>query len=301
MTGPANNKGTKSGLLNVIAMPIVLIVLATAFLIYNLVSTISVLVNGGEIVYDEEVLKNYLSTNYSESFKGTGIEQKSGMVIFFLYNEDTKQMEFTVKAGDNIRSDVTAIFATDSEFGTYLKNNVKSDNYEATLSKSLSGVMTHMAAKVKALDLTSNFSKNYDSSKLTDPSLKIKEGFGFTVKNDEIKASLDTFEAQTGIPVVIVLDTAVNAFGRTTPVTDILMIVLLVAVIALCTASMIKKIRTYNRLVNDFGDAREPNKVHVNARSPYYDEDDDEPIEGEAKDVSDDEDEEESKSEDEEE
>jgi hypothetical protein len=64
---------------------------------------------------------------------------------------------------------------------------------------------------------------------------------------------------------------------------------------------MIKKIRTYNRLVNDFGNASEPNKVHVNARSPYYDEDDDEPIEGEAKDVSDDEDEEDDKSEDEEE
>ena len=293
MTGPANNRGAKVGLINVIAMPIVIIALATGILIYNLVSTISILANGGEIVYDEEVLNTYLTTNYSDSFKGTGVEQQSGMVIFFLYNEDTNQMEFTIKPGSNIRSDVTAIFATDSEFGTYLKNNVKSDSYEATLSKSLSGVMTHMAEKVEKLDLTSNFSKNYDESKMAGSALKIKEGFGFTVKNDEINASLAAFEAETGIPVVIVLDTAVNAFGRTTPVTDILMIVLLVAVIALCTASMIKKIRTYNRLVSDFGNAAEPNKIHVNARSPYYDEDDDEPIEGEAKDVSDDESEEE--------
>ena len=59
MTGNYNQQGRANvSLFSVIFTPIVILVLATALLVYNLIGLIGVLVNGGEIVYAEETLNN---------------------------------------------------------------------------------------------------------------------------------------------------------------------------------------------------------------------------------------------------
>ena len=264
-------------LFSVISTPVLIILLATALLVYNLITLIGVLVNGGEIVYEEETINKYVSSVYDGSFKKASAP-KSGLAIMFFYNEDTNVMEYTIKAGANVSTYVTAIFATDSKFGTLLKSNVKMESYKTSLAAGLSTTMAKMADEVVKLDLISNFVYNHDMGNMPSSVAIVKDKNVISEENAAvITEALEKFTKETGIPVVMTIDSAVNAFGRKIPVTDILMVVLLIAVIGLCTYNLVKKIRDYNRIKNDFG-VEEPNRIHVNARSPYYDEEDDEPV-----------------------
>ena len=269
------NQQQKVGLLNVIMTPIIILVIATAILIYNLVSLIGVLVNGGEIVYDQTVLDEYVSKAYNGAYE-TSSAKESGLAIIFFHNEDTNAVEYLVSPGSNISSYVTEIFGTESEFGKYLNENVHKDSYKETLASDLSSAIIHMADKVAELDLISNFVKNHDLSNM--PVSHLVDNTAFALDASTVNSALNTFTEATGIPVVMVVDSAEAVFGRTIPTTDILMVVLILVVIGLVTASMVKKIKAYKTMENDFGTQSE-NRIHVNARSPYYDEDDEDEAE----------------------
>lgn len=287
MTGPANNKGAQGGLLNVIMMPVILSALILGILIYNLVSTIIVLSNGGEVVADEEKLNAYVEA-YAKDFEDPTYI-KNAIVVLPLYDEDAEALVFYVRGGGNVNAEVTNMFSA------FEGKVVGTPSYQTEFTNGLIAAMVHMSAEYVKLDLRDSFIKNFDENKMPSPDAIQKEGFPYAINTEVLELELASFEAQTEVPVIVIADTAANVFGRETPVMDIIIIVLLAAVLALSIASLVKKIRTYNRLVNDFG-AQQANPIRVNARSPYYDEDDedDEPINGEATEV-DDEDEEETK------
>ena len=277
MTGNYGQQGRGNvTLFSVISTPILILVLATVLLVYNLIGLIGVLVNGGEIVYAEETLNNYINTTYDNSFKNSSAKN-SGLVLMFFYNEDTNTMEYTVKAGSNVSTYASAVFGTDSKFGAYLEKNLKMENYKATFGDTLAAAIDQMAKDIEELKLMSNYVYEHDVSKMPVPQATVKKGAGDIFSNetaDKISAALVRFQAETGLYMVMSLDTSVNAFGRTIPTTDIFMVVLIMFVIALCSFNLVKKVREYKRYKNDFG-TQEQSRIRVNARSPYYDEDED--------------------------
>ena len=287
MTGPANNKGAQGGLLNVILMPVILSAIILGILIYNLVTTIIVLSNGGEVVYDDEKLNTYVE-EYAKSFEEPSYV-KNAVVVIPIYDEDAETLSFFVRGGGNVNSEVTNMF------GSFEGKVIGTPSYKENFTSGMIAAMTHMSAEYVKLDLRDSFIKNFDESKMPDPAVTVKEGFPYAINAEELGMELLAFEAETGVPVIVIADTAANAFGRETPVMDIIILVLLAAVLALSIVSLVKKIRAYKRVANDFGN-QQPNRIHVNARSPYYDEDDDEPVEGEATEVDEDEGEGEEKS-----
>lgn len=267
MTGPANNRGNKPTLMSVILMPIILSAVILGILIYNLVSTIIVLSNGGEVTYDEEVLNGYVE-QYAAGFKDSSY-LKNTVVVLTVYDEDTEKLSFFVRGGSNVNSEAVNMFAA------FEGKVTGTPDYKNAFTTGLIIAMEHMSAEYVKLDLRDSFIKNFDETKMPSPAVVVKEGFPYAIKADEIGMELLAFEAETEVPVVIIADTAANIFGRSTPVMDIIILVLLAAVLALSIASLVKKIRTFKRLENDFG-TQEPSHIRVNARSPYYDEDDDE-------------------------
>jgi len=276
MTGNYNQQGRANvSLFSVILTPIIILALATALLVYNLIGLIGALVNGGEIVYAEEELNSYIGKAYDDSFKNSSAKN-SGVVLMFFYNEDKNALEYTIKAGSNVSTYATAVFGTDSKFGSYLEKNLKMDNYKATVGDTLAAAIDQMAKEIKDLKLMSNFIYQHDTKNMPKSEAIVKKGAEetFSKENaDKITAALERFHAETGLYMVMSLDTSVNAFGRTIPTKDIFMVVLILLVIALCTFNLVKKIKEYNRIKNDFGTQEQP-RIRVNARSPYYDEDD---------------------------
>ena len=298
MTGNYGGQGRGNiTLFNVIATPLIIVILASILLITNLVGLIGVLVNGGEIVYEEENVNTYTSNVYKEEFgKAEGKNAKdSGVVVMFFYNEDTNIWEHTVNVGSNVRSEIKNVFSGESSpMVTYLTDNVKTDSNSADFVKAVTKMMPELANKIEEYDLTSPFTKNNDLTKMPvskavlTPLGKANEVLaedGTVImsvsQGEELSLAMIEFTNATGIPFVMTIDTSVNAFGRTIPTTDIFMVVLLVLVVALCVFSMVKKIREFNRIKNDFAgqDPLQPEGgIKVNARSPYYDEDDEDEV-----------------------
>lgn len=297
MTGNYGQQGRgNQTLFSVIATPVIIITLATVLLVTNLVSLIGVLVRGGEVVYEEEALNAYIGGVYDEYYKEIGGSSKnkdSGVVLIFFYNEDTNTIEYAVKSGSNVQAEATKVFGTENAFGKYLKEKLKMDeeNFPEKFDETMAGAIKAMIAEVKDLELNNPYISKCDKDML--PSLVVIQDKGLEENEEQLpekifapmpetQKALDQFKKEAGFSVVITLDTSENAIGRNIPLTDIFMVVLLVAVMALCTVNLIKKVRDYKRIKADFGD-EDPSRIRVNARSPYYDEDDedDEPASAE--------------------
>ena len=299
MTG---NYGGQQGrgnvtLFNVIATPLIIIILASVLLVTNSIGLISSLAKGGDITYAEETVTAYKNGVYDTQFKNAkGKNAKnSGIAIMFFYNDDNGTWEHTVQAGSNVSTEFSsAIFAGEgSAMVDYLSTKLTEDiKTSEKLVNALSAMMDELADEAE--DYDGKFIKKVTIEEISPSAVILMPIEGKNEKAQPVKsedgtvllsvadgeklsAAMAKFTEVTGVPVVMTFDSSVRAFGRTIPTTDIFMVVLLLAVVALCVFNLVKKIRDYNRIKNDFG-GQEPNQIKVNARSPYYDEDEDEVV-----------------------
>ena len=310
MTGNyGGQRGRQISLFNVIATPLIIIILASVLLVTNSVGLISALVKGGNITYDETAVTNKKTEIYETLFKD-GVKDKnaqnSGIAIMFFYNDDNSTWEYAVQHGENVNKDfVTAVFADkESTMVKYLTDSltkkVTVDGKEVVepkkgdeLTAAIVGLLDKLAASVDEYDgvlskkvnaeISASTALLYpieDAKKGEEPQpVKSEKGAELlSVANGEaITAALVKFTEETGVHVSMTFDTSVRAFGRTIPTTDIFMVVLLLVVVLLCVFNLVKKIRDFKRIKNDFG-GQDPSQIKVNARSPYYDEDEDEVV-----------------------
>ena len=75
---------------------------------------------------------------------------------------------------------------------------------------------------------------------------------GLPMTSETVDKSLEGFTEKTGIPAVIVVETAENVFGRSMPVGNIIVAVITLGIIIFCVVYMIKKLRMKKQIKNDF-------------------------------------------------
>lgn len=274
----------QQSLFSVILTPVILLVLVVGMLIYNLVGLIGVLVKGGNINYDEKVVNTYLDNAYNKAFENVTAKD-SGITICFFYDKDDKSLRFETRGGDNIRPEAKALLKPDGKLGSAIQEYLKKEENRSNFAGCLSNAFYVVTDEITKLKLTNSFTYVRDYGNMPDPFVSLvelnsetKETFIEQDKAGDIENALMYLKSYTGITVNVTVDTSEHAFGRNVPMMDVLMVVLLLAIAGLCTFNLVKKIRTFNRIKNDFG-TQEPNRIHVNARSPYYDEDDEEEAE----------------------
>ena len=269
-------------LLSVILTPILLLALVVGVLIYNLVGLIGVLSKGGNINYDQTLVNNYLTAAEKAAFEGVSARDNCLSICVF-YDENDNSLRYDITGGTNIRSEARNYFSTNGKLGAlvqnYLNDEKNKGNFVGALTSSIYGV----ADEIVKLNLTSSFTYNrvvdptnraYPDVTLVELNSQTHETYISVAEAAYIESALVYLEEKTGIVVDLQIDTSVHAFGKNVPAMDVLMVVLLAAIAGLCTFNLVKKIRTFNRIKNDFGD-QEQSRIRVNARSPYYDEDDD--------------------------
>lgn len=251
--------GLFGGLLGIILLPIIIIVLGVIFLVVNLVSTIGIIAQGGEIVYDDEVFQDYAYNAYYSHFSEKTTSE-DGIMILFVNYEDNQELAYVCFAGDNVNNRINNLFGSDSEFGRVLESTVNADNYKYSLSKDLAKVMDHMTTEVVELNLSSSFVKEHDMSDA--PGATLIDKSGLNLNEETIKDSLVNFQNETGIPVLLVVDDAESVFGKTMPIANIVMAVITLGVIIFGICFLVSKIRRRNMINNDLGG---PNRIRVNS------------------------------------
>ncbi len=244
------------GLLGIILAPIIVILFALLFLGIYLYSTIAIIANGGQVVYDEEKFQDYAMSEYSKHFTDSQTYEDN-LLITILTSEDNEQYYCIAITGDNLNYRVNEMFGGEgTEFGLAITSSI-AQNYKYSLDSNLALAMNKMENSITNLGLDSSFQSDNDMSRRAES--KLVNYTSLTMTEKTVSNSLVSFTEATGIPVVIVIETAENVFGKTMPLGSIVLILALIALVIVCIVHIVKKVREKKMRDKDFNTSTQTN------------------------------------------
>ena len=193
---------------------IVFIVIFVLFLaLWLLLPNEGVTINfGEEDMYNEATMQEYANDKYMQYF-GSTTAVEDNILLVFLTNEACDGYYTIAWVGDNIADDINYMFGEYTEYGEALYNNV--DEYFAySLDSDLADVIETMTKHITNLGLDSSFYWESDRSNLADS--KFVNMTSMDLTTEIVHRALTDFTAKTGIPMVVVVDSAEKVFGVNT-------------------------------------------------------------------------------------
>ena len=165
-----------------------------------------------EDMYDEATMQDYANDKYMRYF-GSSSALEDNILLVFLTNEACDGYYTIAWVGDNIADDINYMFGEYTEYGDALYNNV--DEYFAySLDSDLADVIETMTNHITDLGLSSSFYWESDRSNLADS--KFVNMTSMDLTTEIVHRAITDFTAKTGIPMVIVVDSAEKVFGAVT-------------------------------------------------------------------------------------
>ncbi|MBO5936957.1 MAG: hypothetical protein J6Q79_05000 [Clostridia bacterium] len=141
---------------------------------------------------------------------GSSSAVEDNILLVFLTNEACDGYYTIAWVGDNVADEINTMFGEYTEYGHEIYNNV--DEYFAySLDSDLADVITVMTQYVTELELDSSFYWESDRSNLADS--KFVNMTTMELTTEIVHKALTDFTNKTGIPMVIVVDSAERVFG----------------------------------------------------------------------------------------
>ena len=167
---------------------------------------------GEEDIYNEATMQDYANDKYMQYF-GSSTAVEDNILLVFLTNEDCDGYYTIAWVGDNVKDDINNMFGEYTEYGEALYNNV--DEYFAySFDSDLADVIETMTQHITALNLDSSFYWESDRSNLADS--KFVNLTTMDLTTEIVHRAITDFTDKTGIPMVIVVDSAEEVFGVVT-------------------------------------------------------------------------------------
>lgn len=214
-------------------------ILLVVFFIFSIITNgIGEVISGGSVRYDEQTMQGYADEQYAKYFSDTSYEDN---ILIVVLTEEDRYSYYTIAwVGDHVDDRIEDLFGAGNNetFGRLMLNNVNETNYSYSLDSDLAAVMNAMAQEVQDLELKSNFTcdeaHDLGASKLVNDS-------ELNLTASTVNSALTAFRDATGISTVIVVEDAVDVFGKTVSgssfVIMALALVLVIVVIVLITKS----------------------------------------------------------------
>ncbi len=168
------------------------------------------------VLYDEAVMQDYADENYSLYF-GDHENYENNILLVFLTNEACDGYYTIAWVGDNIRAEINEMFGEYTEYGHALYNHINQNYYAYSLDTDLTAVVKEMTGNIVSLGLVSSFNSkaaNYDD--YNKPVSKLVNSTSLEMNKELVDGVLTEFTEETGIPCVIVVDSAERVFGAVT-------------------------------------------------------------------------------------
>lgn len=231
------------GLLSALMFPIFLTIIITAMLISMLADGFGSILNGGRIVYDEKEFERYAKNAYISEF-GTSSATEDNILIVFLTNEEYDGYYTIAWVGENVQYKINESFGDQTTaFGSAMHSSINSEYYEFSLASNLAMAVSKMTGTIEGMGLTSSFITKKDHGNMT-PS-HVTNRSELAVNEETVNVALREFTEKTEIPIVVVIDTAENVFGKSFSPTDIVIIIALLALVVGMIIFIIKTVRKY--------------------------------------------------------
>lgn len=162
-----------------------------------------------EDMYDEATMQDYANVKYMKYFGNTSAVEDN-ILLVMLTNEACDGYYTIAWVGDNVDYSINEMFGEYTEYGDALYNNI--DEYFAySLDSDLASVVREMTQHIENLGLSSSFNFESDRSNLADPKFVNMTTMDLTA--ELVNSALQEFTDKTGIPMVIVVDSAESVFG----------------------------------------------------------------------------------------
>lgn len=231
------------GLFNALMFPIFITIIITAMLISMLADGFGSILNGGRIVYNEKEFERYANNAYISEF-GTSSATEDNILIVFLTNEEYDGYYTIAWVGENVQYKINESFGDQTTaFGSAMHSSINSEYYEFSLASNLAMAVSKMTGTVEGMGLTSSFITKKDHGNMTPSHVTNKSEL---VLNEEtVNVALREFTEKTEIPMVIVIDTVENVFGKSFAPTDIVIIIALLALAVGMIIFIVKTVRKY--------------------------------------------------------
>ena len=207
--GPRRRTYVGGGCSSIIFIAVFIIFMIAFFMIPKEGITIDF---GEEDMYDEATMQEYANDKYMQYF-GSSSAVEDNILLVFLTNEACDGYYTIAWIGDNIADDINYMFGEYTEYGDALYNNV--DEYFAySFDSDLADVIETMTKHITNLGLDSSFYWESDRSNLADS--KFVNMTSMDLTTEIVHIALTDFTAKTGIPMVVVVDSAEKVFGVNT-------------------------------------------------------------------------------------
>ena len=231
--------------------PIFITIIITAMLISMLADGFGSILNGGRIVYDEKEFERYANNAYISEF-GTSSATEDNILIVFLTNEEYDGYYTIAWVGENVQYKINESFGDQTTaFGSAMHSSINSEYYEFSLASNLAMAVSKMTGTVEGMGLTSSFITKKDHGNMTPSHVTNKSEL---VLNEEtVNVALREFTEKTEIPMVIVIDTVENVFGKSFAPTDIVIIIALLALAVGMIIFIVKTVKKHKAEKNSNG------------------------------------------------
>lgn len=246
-------------------VPIVIGIIVTVMLFSMLSSGITSILSGGRIVYNEKEFQRYANNAYISEF-GTTSAPEDNILIVFLVNEGDYNGYYTIAwVGDNIQYKINESFGDESTaFGKAMYSSINSEDYEFSISSNLAMAISKMTDSVEEMGLDSSFIAQKSHENMTESHIVNRSELPITAET--VNVALREFTEKTDIPMVVVVDSTENVFGKSFSQSDLIVMVLLLAIFVAVIVVIIKTVKRYNAEKNN-GNGNDSNRYDTNEDS----------------------------------
>lgn len=223
-------------------LPIVLLMVAVIGFTTMFGTAFANVKNGGTVTYNEKEFQTYANQQYLEEFGDNTGTYEDNIMIVFLTNEERDGYYAIAWVGDNVHTEINKQFGNEyTIFGRAMQSSIDSDYYEFSISKNLAMVVDEMTDSVTALNLKSSF--NSQSTGLKTES-HLTNHSDLAINEETVETALKAFTEETDIPMVIVVDTMENVFGKTLSFSDVFTMLLFIVLAVVAIVMIVRAVKS---------------------------------------------------------
>lgn len=225
-------------------LPFIIILLVVVILFSTVSSAFSNVVQGGQIIRDEETMQDYADAQYAAEFGSSDDYEDHILLVVAIEDQEYYDYAYIAWVGDHVNTKINNLFGGDaSSLGKAMQSNINQVNYKYSLDSNLAGVVYTMQENIEKLKLDGSYisackSEHGDvTSHLTDRT----ENMSITAAT--VDDALAEFTEATGITMVIVVDEAEDVLGKTLAVSDILTVVVCLILLVVAIVLIVKAVK----------------------------------------------------------
>lgn len=236
--------GCLGGFLGALMAPLVLLLVVGVMMFAMVGSTVTTVMNGGTIISDEETLQAFADKEYNKAF-GNSDATEDNILIVVLIDEERKGYDYIPWSGSNLRQEIYDLFDVGADFDYAVKGSIQ-NYYAYSLDEDLARVMQTMTRKITNLGLDSSFN-NEDNDHTNSPKSHLVNYTDLEMTEKTVNEALENFTAETGIPVVIVVQDLETVYGKTLPTGDILVLLILAALAIAAVVTIVRTVKNRSK------------------------------------------------------